>query len=174
MSMPQQRLRDPQPLSRGGEVAFVVLSGSLLLLGLAALAGLGAAGVLFGGGWIWPHGTPAIGQVLGGLLTGDPGQGMHAPAQTRVPGPVAVYGCVAVAELMLLSATGVGGVLFVRYRRPPDARGGMATRPEAEQVLGRSRLRQAHRILRPDLSRDGGRHRAGRAAAVPAESRGSR
>ena len=170
MSIPQQRLRDPQPMSRGGEVAFVVLAAALLLLAVAALAGLGASGALVGGGWIWPHGRDLIGQVLGGLLTGHPGQGLTAQERARVPGRVAVYGCITVAELVLLTATGVVAVLFARYHRPTDARGGMATRPEAQQVLGRSRLRQARRILRPDL----GRHRALRAAAAAAQSRGSR
>ena len=45
----------------------------------------------------------------------------------------------------------VGGVLFWRYHRPADARRGMATRAEAEQVLGFSRLRSTKAIIRPDL-----------------------
>ena len=151
MTNPQQR-RDPQPMGRGGEVALVALAGVLMLLGMAALAGLGVAATLAGGGWVWPHGTDTIGSVLGGLLTGHPGRGLPPELAARVPGPVAVYSGVAVAELAMLVVTTAGGVLFWRYHRPGDARRGMATRGEAAQVLGRSRLRAARAIIRPDLS----------------------
>ena len=57
----------------------------------------------------------------------------------------------AVCELAVIAASIVGGVLVARYRRPGDARGGMATRSEAEQVLGISKLRGARDIIRPDL-----------------------
>lgn len=150
MTSPQQR-RDPQPMGRGGEVALVALAGVLMLLGLAALAGLGAASALAGGGWVWPHGSDSIGAVLGGLLTGHPGQGLPPELAGRVPGRAAVYSGVAAAELVMLALAGAGGVLFWRYHRPGDARRGMATRSEAAQVLGRSRLRAARAIIRPDL-----------------------
>jgi hypothetical protein len=138
-------------MSRGGEVGLVVLAAVLLLLALAALIGLGSASALFGGGWVWPSGSDTAGQVLAGLLTGEPGRGLPAPMPTRVPGSVAVYSSVAAAELLMLAAAGSVAALFWRYHRPGDARGGMATRSEAQQVLGRSRLRQARTIIRPDL-----------------------
>lgn len=150
MTSPQQR-RDPQPIGRGGEVALVAVAGVLLMLGLAALAGLGAAAALAGGGWVWPRGSDAIGAVLGGLLTGQPGHGLPPDLAGRVPGRAAVYSGVAAAELAMLTLAGVAGILFWRYRRPGDARRGMATRSEAAQVLGRSRLRAARAIIRPDL-----------------------
>ena len=150
MTNPQQR-RDPQPMGRGGEVALVALAGVLMLLGMAALAGLGVAATLAGGGWVWPHGSDTIGAVLGGLLTGHPGQGLPPDLAARVPGPVSVYLGVAVAELVMLVLAGVGGLLFWRHHHPGDARRGMATRSEAAQVLGRSRLRAARAIIRPDL-----------------------
>ena len=150
MTCPQQR-RDPQPLARGGEVALVTLAAVLLLLGLAALAGLGAAAALAGGGWVWPHGSDTIGAVLAGLLTGDAGRGLPPELAARLPGTAAVYSGVAVAGLLVLTVAGGGVVLFWRYHRPGDARRGMATRGEAAQVLGRSRLRAARAIIRPDL-----------------------
>lgn len=151
MSAPYRRRPDPQPIGQGWEVAVVAIGGALLGLGLAGLAGLGAASALFGGGWVWPHGTATIGHVIGGVLAGHPGRGLPAGQAAKVAGPVAVYVCVAAAELALAVAASVAGVLFARYRRPGDARGGMATRGEAEQVLGISRLRQARQIIRPDL-----------------------
>ena len=150
MTSPQQR-RDPQPLARGGELTLIALTGVLLLLALAALAGLGAAAALAGGGWVWPDGADTSGAVLGGLLTGHPGRGLPARLAGRVPGPAAVYGGVVIAELVMLTLAGVGAALFWRYHRPGDARRGMATRGEAAQVLGRSRLRAARAIIRPDL-----------------------
>ncbi len=141
MTSRHPRRRDPQPTSHGGEVVLVVLSAVLLLLALAALIGLASASVLFGGGWVWPSGSDTIGQALAGLLTGEPGRGLPAPMLTRVPGPVAVYSSVALAELLMIAAAGTAAALFWRDHRPGDARGGMATHTEAQQVLGRSRLR---------------------------------
>jgi hypothetical protein len=151
MTAPYQRRRDPQPIGQGWEVAVAVIGGALLGLGLAALCGLGVASALFGHGWVWPHGTDTISHVLGGLLTGHPGRGLDARQAPLVAAPAAVYLCVAVCELVLIVASIVVGVLFARYRRPGDARGGMATRGEAEQVLGLNRLRAARDIIRPDL-----------------------
>jgi hypothetical protein len=147
MTPPQQRRRDPQPIGQGWEAAVAVLGSALLVLGLAALCGVGTASAFFGRGWVWPHGSDTIGHVLGGLLTGHPGKGFDPHEARLVPGPAAVYLCVAVCELAAIAAA----VLVTRYRRPGDARGGMATRGEAEQALGISRLRAVRDIIRPDL-----------------------
>jgi hypothetical protein len=151
MTTPYQRGRDPQPISQGWEVTVAVLGGAALLLGLAALSGIGAASVFFGGGWVWPHGTDAIGAVLGGLFRGQPGQGFDAAQSRKVAGPAGVYTCVALNELTVIAVSIFGGVLIARYRRPGDTRRGMASRHDASQVLGRSRLHAARSIIRPDL-----------------------
>jgi len=44
-------------------------------------------------------------------------------------------------------------MLALRWTRPGDARRGMASRFEAQQVLGQSRLRESARLIRPDLHR---------------------
>ena len=112
--------RDPQPRSRDGEVAFLVLSGVLFMLGVGALTCLGAASSLFGGsGWVWPDGSDTIGRTLGGLLTGHPGAGLPPQLQARVPGPAVVYRCVAVTELAALIVSVTAGVVWWRYRRRP-------------------------------------------------------
>lgn len=151
MTGPYPRRRDPQPIGQGWEILVAVLGAALLALALAALTGLGLASVLFGDGWIWPHGTDTISHVLGGLLSGHPARGLPPRQAGRVAGPGAVYACVAVCELALLTAATAAGVLIARYRRPGDARGGMATRSETERALGLSQLRQAKAIIRPDL-----------------------
>ncbi len=149
MTTPSRR-RDPQPISRGWELAVIAAGGALIAVALAALVGLGLASALWGGGWVWPHGTETVTHVLGGLLSGDPGRGLPPEQLRRVAGPVPVYTCVAVAELVLLTTAVVTAVLAARHRRPGDARGGMATRQEAEQALGLSQLRAGRAVIRPD------------------------
>ena len=146
---------------RGADTSGAVLAG--LLTGHPgrglppALAGLGAAAALAGGGWVWPGGADTCGAVLGGLLTGHPGRGLPPGLAGRVPGPAAVCSGVAIAELLILTVAGGGAALMWRYHRPGDARRGMASRGEAAQVLGRSRLRTARAIIRPDLHTPAGR-----------------
>lgn len=124
--------------------------GTLIAVALAALTGLGIASALFGGGWVWPHGTDTVVRVLGGLLHGPPGRGLPPDQLRQVAGPVPAYACIAAAELVLLSGALTTAVLAVRYRRPGDARGGMATRREAEQALGLRQLRAGRAVIRPD------------------------
>ena len=149
MTTPSRR-RDPQPISRGWELAVVAVGGALIAVALAALVGLGLASGLWGGGWVWPRGPETVTHVLGGLLSGDPGRGLPPDQLRQVAEPLQVYTCVAVAELVLLTAAVVTAVLVARYRRPGDARGGMATRSEAEQALGLSQLRAGRAVIRPD------------------------
>jgi hypothetical protein len=161
----------------------VAAGGALIAVALAALAGLGVASALWGGGWVWPHGTDTVTRVLGGLLHGRPGRGLPPDQLRQVAGPVPVYACVALAELVLLTAAVTTAVLTARYRRPGDVRGGMATRREAEQALGLSQLRAGGAVIRPDrypprngrghlrrllsTGRDAIRGRAHRSVAIP-------
>jgi hypothetical protein len=150
MTTPPQRRRDPQPISRGWELAAAAVGGALIAVALAALAGLGLASALWGDGWVWPHGTETVIHVLGGLLHGNPGRGLPPDQLRQVAGPVPVYACVAVAELVVVITAVISAVLISRYRRPGDARGGMATRTEAEQALGLRQLRAGRAVIRPD------------------------
>ena len=149
MTVPYHRRRDPVGYTRGWEVAVAAIGVFVFVAGLAALLGLAVAAALFGGGWVWPHGMNSIGAVLGGLLTGRPGRGLAAMTAGRVPGPAAVYPCIAVAELLFLAALAWCGVLVVRRFRND----GMATRWEAKQALGVGQLRAVKAIIRPDLYR---------------------
>lgn len=142
-----QRRRDPVGYTPGREVAVAVIAGAVLVIALAALLGLGLAALLFGGGWVWPHGTSTIGSVLAGLFSGHPGHGLAPVEASRVPAAAAVYGCVAVFELLFIAALAWAAVLIVRRFRND----GMATRWEAQQALGESRLHEAKAIIRPDL-----------------------
>lgn len=145
------RRRDPQPIGRGWELPTAAAGAALLAVALAALTGLGVASAIFGDGWVWPHGTETVGHVLGGLLRGHPGRGLPADQLHRVPGPAPVYACIAAIELILLATAALVAVLLARYRRPGDARGGMATRREADHALGLGQLRAARALIRPDI-----------------------
>jgi hypothetical protein len=152
MTMPPRR-RDPQPISRGWELAVAVAGGVLIAVVLAAFAGLGLAAALWGDGWVWPQGIETITDVISGLVHGDPGRGLPPDQLRRIARPAATYGCIAVAELTLCVGAAVIGVLISRYLRPGDARGGMATRSEAERALGISQLRTGRAVIRPDRYR---------------------
>jgi hypothetical protein len=145
------RRRDPQPVGRPGELALLAVAAGLVFIVGAALVGLGAASLLFGGGWVWPAGGRILNHTMGGMLTGHPGRGLPPHLAARVPNPFVVYAVVAVAELLLI----VAGILVARrlasYLRPADARAGMASRAEAAAALGVGQLRRARAIIRPDL-----------------------
>ncbi len=133
--------RDPQPVGTGWEIACVAVTAVLLLLGLGGLTGRAAAAAVFGGGWVWPrHGAWLA--ALGGLLAGHPAAGLPAADAARLPSAAAVYAGVVLTELVALALLTAGGVGWARYRRPGDARGGMATRREA---VGGARGRSAAR-----------------------------
>jgi len=149
--MSRHRAPDPQPIGRSSELALLALVAALGVLAVAACAGLGAAAAWFGGGWVWPPDTEHLITTMAGLLSGRPGQGLPAADEPRVPGPVPVYACTAVAEVLTLTVAVGVAVVVGRFAGPGDARRGMATRGEAAQVLGVRRLRRARAIIRPDL-----------------------
>jgi hypothetical protein len=128
----------------------VAIASVLVVLALAAVAGLGLASMLVGGGWVWPHGNNAIGRAVGGILTGHPGRGLDVRQSRLAASPPCAYVGIAACEIAALGLSIVVSVLIMRYRRPTDARSGMASRDEAKQVLGLSTLRSARVIIRPD------------------------
>jgi hypothetical protein len=147
MTAPFQRRRDAITYTPGWEVAVAVIAGGVLVIALAALLGLGLAALLFGGGWVWPHGMSTVVAALAGLFSGHAGHGLPAGDAGRVPAAGAVYACVTVLELLFTAALVWVGVLIVRRLR----KDGMATRWEAQQALGEGRLHDVKAIIRPDL-----------------------
>ena len=150
MTSPYQRRGDPQPIARW-ETATALVGMALIGVALAALLGLGAASAVWGGGWVWPHGTGRMVHVIAGILRGQPGRGLPRDRAVRVAPVTAVYACIGLAELMLIATAVIGGLLVATHRRPGDVRGGMATRREARQALGRGQLRRVRTLIRPDL-----------------------
>jgi len=139
------------------------------MAGAALLAAQATAGFLTGRGWLWPD-SPHLLAAVGGLLTGKTGVGVHPlPAagfvDTDLPPAWLVYVFVGVFQLVLLAVT-VWAVARFWTSLGPGRRYGMATRVEAETVLGVGRLRRVRKIIRPDLYGAPGRRGNGLAARV--------
>ena len=134
-------------MAHGWEFAAAAIGAGLIVIVLAALAGIAVAAELFGGGWVWPHGTDAITRAVNGILTGQPGRGLPRADAAHVANAWATYLCIALCELLLISAATAGGLTIARHLRDD----GMATRHDAERALGMSELRSARAIIRPDL-----------------------
>jgi type IV secretion system protein VirD4 len=124
------------------------LTGAALLLP----AGRGIAAALAGSGWVWPAEPAALLASLGGLLTGDVAAGLDGAQARALPAAAAVYAGIGGALLLFLGASGAAAWAA---RPLLTARTGMATRAEAERVLGRSRLRRVAPVVRPDRPRPG-------------------
>lgn len=147
MTAPYKRRRDPTPMAQGWEIPVVVIGLALIMVVLAALAGIGIAAALFGGGWVWPHGTDTITHTLGGVLSGHLGRGLSPADAHRLAATGLTYLCVGLCELIVVVGTVAVGVAISQRMRND----GMATRRDAELVLGLGELRSARAIIRPDL-----------------------
>ncbi len=139
--------RRPDPLPWSWEVPAGAALAWLSLFAAALLATQGAVGFLTGHGWLWPT-SPRLIPALGGLLTGQVGVGVDAPA--GLPSAALVYALAVVFELALLAVSVWAAVRFWSTVGP-GRRYGMATRAEAETILGVGRLRRVRKLIRPDL-----------------------
>jgi len=139
--------RRPDPLPWGWEIP---AAGGLAWLCLAAgalLVAQAAASWVSGHGWLWPD-SARLFPALGGLITGDVGAGIEAP--DGLPSPVLVVVLVVVVQVALIAVTGWAGWWFWSSMGP-GRRHGMASRAEAETILGVGRLRRVRKLVRPDL-----------------------
>ncbi len=140
-----RRRPDPLPWSwevpAGAGLAWLCVSAAMLL------AAQGAAGFVTGHGWLWPQ-SVLLFPALAGLLTGQVGVGVDAPA--GLAAPALVYALAVVLELALFAVSVWAAVRFWSTVGP-GRRHGMATRADAETVLGVGRLRRVRKLIRPDL-----------------------
>jgi type IV secretion system protein VirD4 len=114
-------------------------------------AGQGVACYLFSGGFVWPRGSTPLMHSVGGLMTGQPGEGLAGTDRVHLAPTPLIYILIVLAELLLAGATAWAIVLWWRHLGP-GARRGMADRAEVEAVLGVSNLRKKAAVIRPDLS----------------------
>lgn len=144
--MQRARRHDPYPVA--WEIPVGILVAVLLLLVLGVHAGRAVATFAAAGWWGFPDRADLF-TSLPGLLSGDAGAGLDTRGRPVASGAL-LWGCIAAVEALVLALI----VLAVKgglTRWGPSRTRGLATRDEAERLLGPARLRRHARIVRPDL-----------------------
>ena len=159
--MQHARRGDPTPFT--WEIPAAVTAGAVLVLVLGTHLGRAGANLIAGAGWGWPAREEPL-RSLPDLLRGDPFAGLparhdlhdggvlHGGALPGVGGAsrMGLWAGIGVTELVLLGLL-VWALKVSLDRWGPRRVQGMATRAEAERMLGRARLRQVAAVVRPDL-----------------------
>jgi hypothetical protein len=144
----QSRRHDPYPWT--WEVPVGVVFMILLVLVCGVHLGRGIANVLAGAGWAFP-GRVDLFRSLPEVLRGDAGGGLDDLDGSR-SSPATLWTWVVLTEVMLLAVC-VFALKMVLDRWGPSRMRGMASRGEAERLLGVTRLRKVRSVVRPDLYR---------------------
>lgn len=143
--MQRSRRRDPIPWT--WEIPAGIVLAILLVLTLGVQLGRSIANLLSGAGWAWVPSANLF-TSLPGIVRGEAGSGLAAAHE--LAGTHLLWGCVVVVELAMTVAA-CWGLKVAMDRWGPNRLRGMANRDEAEKLLGRSRLRKAAPVIRPDL-----------------------
>jgi len=144
----QSRRHDPYPWT--WEVPLGVVLVILMMLVCGVHLGRAIANVLGGAGWAFPTRVELF-RSLPAILRGDAAAGLDG-LHGSVSSPSAVWTWVVATEVMLL-AVSVLLLKLVVDRWGPGRMRGMASRGEAERLLGVTRLRKVRSVVRPDLYR---------------------
>jgi hypothetical protein len=147
-----QRARRTNPYPFAWEIPVAAAVATLLLLVLGLHAGRAVANLVAGGGLTLPSRETLFTSVPG-VVGGDAGAGLSGTA-AYLAGPTALRVWVGVVDVPVLTLT-VWVATVGLGRWGPGRIHGMATREEAERLLGRSRLRKVGALVRPDLYRKG-------------------
>ena len=152
--MQRSRRTNPYPFTWEIPLALVVAGLFLLLLGVQL--GRSAANLLAGNGWVFVD-RAALFTSLPGIVSGHADAGLGP--LSRPPGPAVLWGSICAVEGIILVIC-AAGLKWGLGRWGPGRLHGVATRAEAEALLGRTRLRKHAKVIRPDLygaSRESGR-----------------
>jgi hypothetical protein len=147
----RSRRQDPYPWT--WEIPLAVILPVLVLISFGVHLGRAIANVLAGSDWRFPSRVDLF-SSLPAVLRGDAGAGL-ADLHGTGASPSSLLAWVGATELILLVAT-VLLIKFVFDRWGPGRMKGLASRGEAERLLGVTRLRRSRKIVRPDLY---GKHR---------------
>ena len=150
-----QKARRQNPYPWTWEIPLLLFVLVLLGLAVGAQVGRSAANVLAGAGWTWPVDQPTFWRSIPDVLGGNAAAGLTNPVGAgqlpeETASPALLWSGIGAVELLLLLAAGGLAVRGLR-RWGPSRLKGMSTRPEAEQMLGLTRLRKVSPIIRPDL-----------------------
>ncbi|EAP98677.1 hypothetical protein JNB_00875 [Janibacter sp. HTCC2649] len=141
-----QQSRRTTPYPHTWEIPLGAALAVTLVLVVAAHAARSLALALAGAGWAWTSQAQLF-TSLPGILAGDSRAGLG-------PGPAAspalLYTCLVVVELVAALLIGWAVMAGMRQWGPARVRG-MATRAEADTLLGVRRLRKVAPLVRPDL-----------------------
>ncbi len=145
--MQKSRRQDPYPWT--WELPLAVVVAVLLVMVIGIHLGRSVANVLAGGRLGWPSSSELFRSAVG-VVGGDGAAGLNLVANAPVARGTSLWVCIGVVEVLLLTL--VTGCLVAGLRRwGPGRMRGMASRSEAELLLGVRRLRRHRRIVRPDL-----------------------
>ena len=141
--MQQDRRTTPYP--RTWEIPLTAAMVTGLVLVLAAHLARATANGLSGTGWALPPQAELF-TSLPALLGGDSRAGL-TPAPAVAPG--LLYTCLAISEVLAIALLAWAARLAWRAWGTARVRG-MATRAQAQAILGPSRLRRVAPVVRPD------------------------
>ena len=142
--MQQSRRTTPYPYT--WEIPLTATITVVLTLVLAAHTARTLANVFAGAGWEFtPHAE--LFTALPGILAGDSRAGLTVGPTAS---PALLYACLVVVELLALVLIVWAVIGGMRQWGPARVRG-MATRAEADTLLGLQRLRKVAAVVRPDL-----------------------
>jgi hypothetical protein len=152
--MQRSRRTNPSPFT--WEIPLALVVGVSFLLFMGVQAGRSIANAAAGNGWVFVD-RPLIFSSLSGIVAGHAGAGLTG--LDHPAGAGLLWATIVVVEFVMLLAC-VIGLKAGLSRWGPTRLQGMATRSEAESLLGRTRLRKHAKVIRPDLygaSRGAGR-----------------
>lgn len=148
--MQQSRRTTPYPYT--WEIPLSGILAITLVLIVAAHAARGLALALAGAGWAWTSQAQLF-TALPGIIAGDSRAGLTV-GPTASPG--LLHTCLVVVEVVTVALIVWAVIAGMRQWGPARVRG-MATRAEADTLLGLSRLRKVAPVVRPDLHRKAAR-----------------
>jgi hypothetical protein len=142
----QSRRHDPYPWT--WEIPLSIALVILMVLVCGVHLGRGIANVWAGAGWAFPRRVELF-RSLPAVLRVDAAAGLDG-LNGPLPSPSAVLTWAVATEVVLL-AVGVWLSKLVLDRWGPGRPRGMASRGEAERLLGVTRLRKVRSVVRLDL-----------------------
>ncbi|MGV1009945.1 MAG: hypothetical protein ACOYBY_15245 [Dermatophilaceae bacterium] len=142
-----QRTRRTNPYPLTWQIPLTLAIAVLLSLAIGAQVGRSLANAAAGNGWVFADRLYLF-SSLGGVFAGDAGAGLTGVARPATTGKL--WTCVGLVELLVIAVC-VAGVKWGLDRWGPGRLRGVATRGEAEALLGLTRLRKHAKVIRPDL-----------------------
>ncbi|MGY2872813.1 type IV secretory pathway TraG/TraD family ATPase VirD4 [Marmoricola sp. URHA0025 HA25] len=142
------RRHDPYPWTWEPFALWALMLLMVLLLGIQI--GRGLANWFAGAGFTWPLASNVVTSIFE-VIGGDPAAGIAHPHQlAHLASTSRLHGSLIGTELLFLIAYGLATFYVLRAWGPWRVLG-MASREEAERLLGRTRLWKVAGVVRPDL-----------------------